>query len=1223
MNPKLSRYIFQSFKLACLGVVLCCLWISSASGQIGGTGWHVLPLNFKVQWPTNASESARYFFTNNIYHCLTYSNDGAFSIGNTTLPRTEQRFNPDYTNGEIQYQSVMMAPSNENSYCVFQIHTGDAQSDAYGSTTFMLFWFTNSGGSVHDYSGTTLATNLGNKWFQLNVDHNLATGTIRVWVNQQLVWTQQDNGAGDFYMKDGVYEQSHGPTLQMDTYITNSIMMWTNSGTNPPAAPLGLAAAPTISQIPLSWQSSVGATNYNLKRSTTSGGSYTNIASLTGASYTDASAVVGTVYYYVVTAVDQFGESTNSSPVSAALLNPGFQLSAAPSSASLIAGGSTNYTVTLTTNATYTGTTTFGVLGLPAGATPSFSPPSLNASGGSTLTISAATNIIGGNYPLTIEATNGAYVNSTTVNLTLTGITASPGALVWSSGSGVDGNWSDAFNWTNVSAGGYGPPGPSNNLQFTNTAAVTSPATPNNVVDSSLVVGSLLYANNAASTSPNYHVTQINPGQTLIITNGLMVGTAADSGAAQVVNAAFTGAAGNLVLTNGVLAVTQGSGTDGAHQAVLNLSGLGSLTLASVSRLALGVDGVPAQTGNGAQRCSGTLYLAQTNVITVTSTGVTNGILVGWNDSQGNGNSSGVANAADIPSALYLGQTNALFTDAIYVGTDKSLGCLLAFNPVGLNNPVAYIRNRDGVSRISLWSIGDNSMKTGSNQSASGTNDFSGGTIDALVNNLSVGVTQTGASAGNTGNGTGTLTFNAGTIDVNNLTNGWSQGTGTTAGSDVGAGTVNVNGTALLKVNTTLALALNSSSGTGVPVGTLNLNGGTVQAANIVGGSGSSAINLNSGTLDALNGVIANVSTLNVGSTSVSDPALLANAASLSVSSPIVVAANGTLAGHTIITAPGLTVNGTIAPGGDGVGAITNSADVTFGAGGIFSVAVQNALGVPVSGWDFLQAGGQLNVAATAINPFTVQVHSFDPYGSGLVTNFNAATNYDWTVVAASGGLAGYSVGAVAVDTSLFQNDLAGGYFYMRSNAGALVLSFTNNHPPVAATNWVYATPKGVAIPLSTLARTWSDADGDPVILNSVNAASTNGVTVSSDGNDIYYTNANAVADAITYTVADVRTNPPAVYRTGDTQQTGTGEIILLPPPAISNVSWNGSGLVLGGTGGIANGPYTVLAATNLTLPLAAWTVLTTNSFDPAGNFTCTNLLDADTPACFFQLKLQ
>jgi hypothetical protein len=293
----------------------------AASAQIGGTGWKSVGLNFKIQSPTNVPQNQRYWFSNNVYHCLVYSNDGAFQVGNTTLPRTEQRYQPDYTNGEIQYQATLMASPNENSYCVFQIHTGDAQSKSNGATTFMVFWFTNNGGSVHDYSGTTLATNLANKWFQLNVDHNLVTQTIRVWVNQIPVWAQQDNSAGDFYMKDGVYEQGHGPTLQMDTYLTN-ILVWTSSGTNPPAGPTGLTASPMNDQIQLVWNSSVAATSYIVKRSTTDGGPYATIITTVSTNYVDNTAASGPDYYYVVSAVDSFGESTNSSQASATLFTP-------------------------------------------------------------------------------------------------------------------------------------------------------------------------------------------------------------------------------------------------------------------------------------------------------------------------------------------------------------------------------------------------------------------------------------------------------------------------------------------------------------------------------------------------------------------------------------------------------------------------------------------------------------------------------------------------------------------------------------------------------------------------------------------------------------------------------------------------------------------------------------------------------------------------------------
>ena len=214
-------------------------WLAPAAfAQLGGSDWTAFPVKFKVQWPTNAAKDTRYFVTNEptpTYHCLLYRSDGAFSPGNTTKPRTEQRFTPDYTHGEIQYQSMELAPADENSYCIFQIHTGDAQSPGRGATVCMLFWFTNYNGSICDYSGTRLATNLGNQWFQLNVDHNLVTHTIRVWINQKPVLTKRDNGAGDFYFKDGVYEQSHHPTPRMDTYIRD-LRLWTSPGTNQPAA---------------------------------------------------------------------------------------------------------------------------------------------------------------------------------------------------------------------------------------------------------------------------------------------------------------------------------------------------------------------------------------------------------------------------------------------------------------------------------------------------------------------------------------------------------------------------------------------------------------------------------------------------------------------------------------------------------------------------------------------------------------------------------------------------------------------------------------------------------------------------------------------------------------------------------------------------------------------------------------------------------------------------
>src|SRR5262249_54040517 len=60
-----------------------------------------------------------------------------------------------------------------------------------------------------------------------------------------------------------------------------------------------------------------GATTYNVKRATVSGGPYTTIASPTSTSYTNSGLTNGTPYYYVVSAVNSAGESGNSSQVSA------------------------------------------------------------------------------------------------------------------------------------------------------------------------------------------------------------------------------------------------------------------------------------------------------------------------------------------------------------------------------------------------------------------------------------------------------------------------------------------------------------------------------------------------------------------------------------------------------------------------------------------------------------------------------------------------------------------------------------------------------------------------------------------------------------------------------------------------------------------------------------------------------------------------------------------
>lgn len=84
-----------------------------------------------------------------------------------------------------------------------------------------------------------------------------------------------------------------------------------------PAAPTGLTATAGKRKVSLAWNGVSGATSYTVKRSTTSGGPYTNVATITGTSYTNSGLTSGVTYYYVVSAANTQGSGPNSSQVSA------------------------------------------------------------------------------------------------------------------------------------------------------------------------------------------------------------------------------------------------------------------------------------------------------------------------------------------------------------------------------------------------------------------------------------------------------------------------------------------------------------------------------------------------------------------------------------------------------------------------------------------------------------------------------------------------------------------------------------------------------------------------------------------------------------------------------------------------------------------------------------------------------------------------------------------
>jgi hypothetical protein len=163
-----------------------------------------------------------------------------------------------------------------------------------------------------------------------------------------LSWTAS-NGATLYYVKrsttsGGPYTQISAPsaTSYTDTGLTNGtkyfyvVSAYNSAGqsanssevsatptapSTPPAVPADLQATAGNAQVSLSWTASSGATSYHLKRSTTSGSGYTQIAAPTATSYTDTGLTNGIVYFYVVSALNGAGESANSAQATATPAN--------------------------------------------------------------------------------------------------------------------------------------------------------------------------------------------------------------------------------------------------------------------------------------------------------------------------------------------------------------------------------------------------------------------------------------------------------------------------------------------------------------------------------------------------------------------------------------------------------------------------------------------------------------------------------------------------------------------------------------------------------------------------------------------------------------------------------------------------------------------------------------------------------------------------------------
>ena len=212
------------------------------------------------------------------------------------------------------------------------------------------------------------------------------------------------------------------------------------------AGPAGLTAVPGNNQVTLTWSPLLGATSYNIKRSTVSGGPYTTISTpgtVTGTSYVDSTPVGGMTNYYVVsaaTSISQAIETANSATEASVVI--ACAPPAAPSvgyNSPLYAGMILNLTASTVAGAAY-----------------NWMGPNLFSSTNQNPSITNATTAAAGDYNVTVTVGGCSSVPATltvTVNPPATmSVQASSGSLIldWpfgalQSATNVTGPWNDVF----------------------------------------------------------------------------------------------------------------------------------------------------------------------------------------------------------------------------------------------------------------------------------------------------------------------------------------------------------------------------------------------------------------------------------------------------------------------------------------------------------------------------------------------------------------------------------------------------------------------------------------------------------------------------------------------------------------------------------------------------------------------------------------------------------
>ena len=249
-----------------------------------------------------------------------------------------------------------------------------------------------------------------------------------------------------------------------------------------------------------------------------------------------------------------------------------------------------------------------------------------------------------------------------------------------------------------------------------------------------------------------------------------------------------------------------------------------------------------------------------------------------------------------------------------------------------------------------------------------------------------------------------------------------------------------------------------------------------------------------------------------------------------------------------------MSADGTVSPG-EGRGILTVGDGITFGSGGNYNWQMEDALIPPgqPGGWDLLSGGGTLSITATPQDPFLINLWTVDSTGLSVPAfNFSPTENASWTIVSATGGIAGFAANKFLVNTSAangtggFVNELDGGTFSIARAGNDLNLVFTASG----------AVPTVITIDVASGTQSQTDA-GYPLLTGATPVVKTGAGTLVIDqantltGSTTVQTGVLQLANAAALSASEL------VVIAG-----GTGQVAPFTSTSVAGLDLSGNGLV-------------------------------------------------------------